>query len=280
MHSLFWSFSILRWQDIAEITALWAVFLYITRWCIKEGTYRLVFSFYAYVGTYLLTHIASMTTINGLLTAFAPAYGIILLFIHKDSIQQRLIPLQTNSIDQQAWPETVIQTALIAASKNSALTYVLEQTDALVPYATTAIECNAPLTKELIEMITTSTVVTQDHVVVITPTGKLTMLVHGWEKNSLEMWFTKEAAEQPQWIQDALFVTTKTDAVVFRYDPLMRSFTIISKGIITHTISAAALLTELHTYSTVPSSLFYPRERKSYVTTSCLQPTRSDQPRA
>ena len=241
-----WSLSIFCWQDIAEIVMIFIGFLYISYWFKKDTKKPLLSWLYGYTLLFLITDYVHMTTLATALITFAPLTFIILILIHKETLQKNFIALhaiRTPKEHETYWPEELVQATLAASNKNIGMTCIIEKNDAMAGFTDKALESlNVPISKDILQLLTTSPLYKEDQLIVINQDGKIVSVNDSWKKNSIDLWLTKELQEQDEWIQDAIFFTTKTDAYMFKHDPISRTYTTIHKGkVVTH-VTAQMLL--------------------------------------
>ena len=77
-----------------------------------------------------------------------------------------------------------------------------------------------------------------DFMIWINQQGKLVSINSTWRTNLDEAWISKEAENMHIWKQQALYITAKTDALIFKVNPLTRSFDLVNEGKIIEGINA------------------------------------------
>ncbi len=244
-----WSLHIFCWQDYIEILSIFAGFFYISLWFKKDTNKPLLAWFYGYTTFFLLTDFFHMTTLSTALITFAPLIFIVLVLIHKETLQKNFIALhavRATTENKNNWLEELIQATLTVSNKNIGMTCVIEKNDALISFTHKTIEpLNAPVSKELVTFLGLSPLYKEDLLLIINQDGKILSINDTWKKNSIDLWLTQEVQEQEQWVQDGIFFTTKTDAFIFKHDPISRTYTTLHKGKITTHITAQNLLVHL-----------------------------------
>ncbi len=254
---ILWPFSIFCWQDIAEILIIFFTILYISYWFKKDKEKPLVLYLYSYLFIFFITDFFQMETINFILLILSPIALSILILMHKETLQKNFIALHTingnHQINHVDWPEILIQATLFASNKNISLMCIIENNDSLVGFTKKTIHSlEAPISKDLLEALTTSTFYNQDNFITINQNGKIISINDSWEKSSIDSWLSKEIKEKDQWIQDGIFFTTKTDAFIYRHNPSSRNYTIIHKGKLKINITTELVLQEIRQYINAP----------------------------
>ena len=225
------------------------IFLYVSFWFKKDIKKPLLIWFYGYTTLFLITDYLEMITLSTALLTFAPITAIILVLIHKETLQKNFIALHTvraTTNNHAHWIEELLQATLIASNKTIGTTCLIEKNDSMLGFTDKISKpLNAPISKELITLITTSPLYQEHQLMIINKEGKLLTINDTWKKNSIDLWLTQDAQEQEQWIQDGIFFTTKTDAFLFKHDPLTRTYSTIHEGAVTTHVTAQELLKKL-----------------------------------
>ena len=110
------------------------------------------------------------------------------------------------------------------------------------------VKVHCRLQEGLIDYLVSSDSFVKNEIIWIQETGTLVGLNSSWQKTSLDIWLTQEVKEQAPWLQEALFFTTKTDALYLKTDSLSRTFTLVSQGKVVEKISAHAAVRTLKNY--------------------------------
>lgn len=230
---LWWHFDLYRWQDVIEIISISTIFYYLSVWLSQDKQKPLLLIFYGYCTALLIADYAQLTILSTLLLLFLPITCTVFLIIHHTTLQKNFIslhaltPLQKPTAD---WIETLIRAGLTAASDNKSFSCLIEKKQSGETVLTSSYTLNAPLSPQLLRVITTSTLYNPDHMLWIDNHTRVHAFNTTWKKTSVTEWLTQEVQEQEPWLQDALFFTTKTDALFIKLIPTTRTFTLIAHG--------------------------------------------------
>ena len=251
---LWWYFDLYRWQDGIEILLISGLFYYLSVWLSQDKQKPLLLIFYSYCSGLLIADYLNLTTISTLLLLFLPIACTVFLIIHQHTLQKNFInlhaltPSQKPSID---WIESLIRAGLTAASDNKHFICIIEKKQTLETLVTSRNCIAAPLSLELLRLINTSTLYNQHEMLWIDTHARVHAFNATWHKNSVTEWLSQEVQEQEPWLRDALFFTTKTDALFIKLIPSTRTFTLIAHGkIIQHALAQ-------HAFSTIRTYLGY-----------------------
>lgn len=249
--NLWWQLGIFGWKDIIEILFLSGVFYYISCWLKRDFQKPLLLYFYGYCGLFIVTHYAHLNTISSSLLLFAPVIAIGFIVLHQETLQRNFIMLHniTPSPHQsEHWTESLIRASLVGVSNNKQIRCLIEKKDAL----TAAIECpvflESTITQGLLDMLIDSNSFDSDKMVWLKQDGTLKGINCTWKKTSVEEWLAQEVKEQEEWLQDALFFTSKTDALFFLINPTSRTCTLVAQGKVIERVSAHSALKTIKRY--------------------------------
>jgi hypothetical protein len=246
-----WHFDLYRWQDIVEILFISSFFYYFSVWLSQDKQKPLLLIFYGYCITLLIADYAHLPTISTLLLVFLPIACTVFLIIHQNTLQKNFVslhaltPLQKPSGD---WIETLIRTGLTAASDNKSFTCIIEKKQSGETVLTSSYFLNAPLSLPLLRIITTSTLYNPEHMLWIDTHARVHSFNALWKKTSVTEWLSQEVQEQEPWLREALFFTTKTDALFIKLIPATRTFTLIAHGKVIQNALAQHAFSTIRTY--------------------------------
>ena len=190
----------------------------------------------------LFFHLSVITTA---LITFAPIVIICLVVLHKETLQKNFIALHTIEHPKQAipeWPDTLIRCALSMMSNDQTFQCIIQYKDDLQSMLDTPELLNCPLSTTMLNIIMKSTLLQRSKLLWISSEGTIKAINTDWKKNSIEAWLTKEVQQTESWKQNALFFTSKTDAVFLSIDTYTRTFTLIKTGKIIEKLSAQSAL--------------------------------------
>ena len=242
------------WKDILEIFFFSSIFYYFSRWLNRDKQKNLIFYFYGYCLLSLGSYYAQLATMSTFLFICAPIVALFFIIVHQETLQKNFIALRTIRPAQQDpsdWLETLIRTCLITINNNKEIRCVIEHNDSLAQFITTPLALHAKLQKNLLTMILASDSFEQSKMIWITSTGIVQGINAAWNTELEEQWLSEEAKKLHKWKQDALFFTSKTDALVFKISPETRTFNFVAQGKLFEHVSAHQLVIMVKKYVTI-----------------------------
>lgn len=224
----------LTWRAIIEILFFSTLFYQISLWLKRDRHLNLLGYWYGYCAIGLLAHILQLNTISSVLFFFTPTIIMLFLMMHQEQLQKNFVALRTlrpARIPAADWLEQLIRSCIVAVNHNKALICVIERNDSLQDFLNTSCMFNAELHNTTFDMLITSNMFNDKKLVWLNDHGTLRGLNATWNLAHDDSWYAADTtADVPAWQQDALFFTTKTDAIVLGIDTIARTFTIIARG--------------------------------------------------
>lgn len=220
-------------KDSIEILMLSAGIYYFLRWVQKDRQKNLLFFVYGYYCIYLFAQYSALTTLSTLFIYSAPCVLVLFIIIHQETLQRNIIlfkkePKLTQEPDH--WLNELMKLCLNALNNKKELLLAIERTDSLQDIIITQGMFYADIKKETIEILLERQSCNGQKFVWLHQEGKLLSINAQWKLTNYKDWISDDARTLDQWKQDALFITTKTDALVFKINIVSRSFDIISNG--------------------------------------------------
>jgi hypothetical protein len=248
--SFWWNLYIFRWQDIVEVLAFSGGIFYLSKWLRKDTSTPLLGMFYGYCALFLTAYHFQLLTLSTVLLTFAPIMIAVCLMLHQSTLQKNFIALHaiTPTEEISDWVDLVVRSSLVAVGENKPITAIIEKTQALDTLLSSTYPFDCPLSEGLFQVLISSKTFCANDILWISNSGKLRAINSQWKKSSVDEWLAQEVKEQEQWLQDALFFTTKTDALFFKLHPKTRTFTLVAQGKILQHASAHAALRMIKKY--------------------------------
>lgn len=212
----------LLFRDCIEITFFsFGVYTFCI-WLKTDKTNNLLPYFLSYCALSLIAWHTQLQTLTPFLFAYTPIALIIFILLHEKTLQKNFVTLR----NPQAYPDTqhnnwldiVLSCTLSGMNAEKKVTFVIEQNDALLPFLCAPFYINALLTKELLDIIITSTEYDEQKMIWIDMNGTLKSINTTWpiQKNDIE--------------SDAIFYSTHTDMIIFHTNLVTRTSTLIVHG--------------------------------------------------
>lgn len=230
------------WHDLVEITFFSVILYHFSLWLRKDRQKNLLGYFYCYLGVVLGSHYASLQTLHTFLVITAPIAIVLFIIAHQEILQRNFVALATivpahrNELADD-WLEVLMRSCLVAASHNKQLSCVIENYDSLEPFITTEYALNIPIKKSVLDLTFESLLFDPEKMLWTNSQGTLHGINAAWSNIGSN-----------NWAEHALFISTKTDAVIFTVSPTTRNFTIFVAGNTYSHISALHALTTLKKY--------------------------------
>lgn len=220
-----------QWRSLIEIVFFSYLFYFITNWLKKDTSKNLLPYFYGYCLIAFCSYNLQLTTINYALFVFAPAGLCLFILAHQDTLQRNFVALKNiTPLPKQSnnWIELLFRSLLQAVSLQKKIIVLIECTDSLDPFLHTPFALNAPLTYDLLMLLTHSPSYDLDSYIWINKQGIIRGINSAWKKPfALKSTLATKADD---WISNALVYTSKTDACMFLIDPDTSRCTIIHGG--------------------------------------------------
>lgn len=250
-NTVFWDFGIFSWRDCVEILFLSYALYGVSLWLQRDFQKPLLLYFYGYCLLFFTTHYAHLSTIHSLLLTLFPICALIFILLHQDTLQRNFVMLRNITPAEQVtehWTELLIRSSLVAASNNKEIRCIIEKGDSLSTILTCPVKTDCHVNPGLLDLLIESSLFKQHAMLWLNKTGRVQGINCLWKKTSLETWLAQELKEREEWIQDALFFTSKTDALFFILHPTTRTYTLIAQGKLLERISAHAALKTIKQY--------------------------------
>ncbi len=208
------------WRMAVEVIFFAALFYYTVSWLSADKRKNLVLWFYGYCAAAFGAHILHLPTMAQFLFLFAPAAIMIFVLFHQDTLQRNFIVAKniTPARPTNDWLGDLMGVFLSTVSKNKPVICVIEKTDALCTLLASPLTFNTPIQKNLLEILLNSTAFESQKMIWINHHGQLMALNASWHQLDDE-WFKSEMGDTQAWKQDAILLTNKTDALVFKISP-------------------------------------------------------------
>lgn len=246
-----WYFNIYAIKDVLEITLFSTVIYYFSIWLKQDRQKQLLMSFYGYCTLLTVCHFTHLQAAGTALLLFAPVALIIFVMLHQELLQKNFISLHnitpSNQIEQE-WTETLIRSCLIAISSERPICCIIEKKQSLSDLLTAPYRINCKLSEGLLDLLINSNTFEPNKMIWLQDNGILCAINSTWKRTSIDTWLAREVKEQEPWLQDALFFTSKTDALCFKINEQTRTFTLVAQGKVLEKVSAHAALKTIKKY--------------------------------
>lgn len=247
MNSLVYSFifSLRTWLSLAEIIIFSALFYYISRWLSLDQRTNLLRYFYGYCVFILLSAWAPLPLLYSGLTTFAPVAALLFILFHQETLQKnfitlcRYMPAQKTSFE---WLQALIRLALINRNNGINLRIIIEHNETLDNILTSPFKIEAPFQEDLLAALIMSQAFDKEKFIWLRSDGSIVSININLTLHQDDIWKEEKIQRMTQWQQDALLISTKTDAFIIATNTAVSSFTIITNGAVLSEISAENVL--------------------------------------
>jgi hypothetical protein len=246
-----WYFNIYDLKDILEITFFSSAIYYFSAWLKQDRQKQLLMSFYGYCTLLTICHFTNLYTAGTALILFAPVALIIFIVLHQELLQRNFITLHTITpahYAEQDWTETLIRSCLVAVSSQKSIYCIIEKKQNLSNLLTAAYRIDCKLSEGLLDVLIRSDSFESNKMIWLKDNGTLCAINSNWKRNSIDTWLAQEVKEQEPWLQNALFFTSKTDALCFKINEQTRTFTLVAQAKVLEEVSAHAALKTIKKY--------------------------------
>lgn len=234
--------SLYGWKDICEVLFFSSIIYYFSAWLKRDRQKPLLLYFYMYCTLITVTYYSNFFTITTLLITGAPVALVLFIVVHQETLQRNFISLHniTPQKDYGDWVEYMIRSCLVAVGNNKPIHALIEKRNNLASFLHISHRFETIITQGLLDVLIQSSAFDSEKIIIMKDNGTLVGINGTWKKSSVDAWLAAEVKEQEQWVQDALFFTSKSDALYFAIDPATRTFTLFAQGKLLETVSAQA----------------------------------------
>ncbi len=240
------------WQDSIEILFFSVVIYSFIKWLNRDHDKKLLASFYVYSLLIGISYYAQLTTISLALLVGAPLLLLFYLIMHQEKLQKNYIAYKTIKTAKKSsdhWVDELLRVCLLALNKNKEIICVIERTDALEQFLKTSCIFNADLKTGLLDLLLQGTVDTNAPTMIwVSDQGQLRAFDVMPTISVDRDWLTPDFALLPQWQQEALFLSTKTDAIIIAISSFKRVFSLIINDTKVEELTAAQACALLKRY--------------------------------
>ncbi len=238
----------LPYRDIIEVLFFAGAIYYIQLWLKKDSQRNLLLGFYIYCALFCASYYADLPVLRFILFIFAPAIAMLFIILHQETLQKNFITLSNPAIplkDQSTWIDELIKCTLTALNKHKDIIVVLERNDPLKNLIHAPYFIYAELKKDVFEILLEKQAAGNDYMIWINQQGKIVSINSCWKTQLDEDWISQDAEHMHVWKQQALYFSSKTDALALKINPVSRSFDVVSQGRIVEGMTADAVTTYL-----------------------------------
>jgi DNA integrity scanning protein DisA with diadenylate cyclase activity len=243
LSSLGQAFTTFEWRDSLEILILSSFVYYFLRWLKKDTQKNLTVTFYAYCALFATSYYAELPLLFSLLSSTVPLALTLFIILHQETLQRNFVMFKrplAKEAQKASWIDELMRGCLTALNNNKELIILIERNDSLKNLLYAPCLFYADLKKDIFDIMAEKH--TPEYMMWVTHDGKFVAINASWRINLHEEWVSKEAAALHKWKQDSIFISSKTDAIIFKVKPLTRTFDLITQGKVFEDLSSEQLL--------------------------------------
>lgn len=233
-------------KNSIEIIILSSFFYYFSLWLKKDKEKNLIWYFYSYCFLFFGSWYCNFYAINIFMLYTCPLMCLILLIIHQDILQRNFISLKKDTVASKNndYLEQLLRAGLATLNKNKTFYCVIEQSCEIKPFVKTDLLLKADLTQEHIAYLIESASFDEKKFLWCSSLGYIIAINAEWRIHQTHA--PLEASSiQNHWKEDAILMTSKTDAYVIKGNPNTRLFDLVAQGKIHEQLSAHQVLQTL-----------------------------------
>ncbi|MFI5332492.1 MAG: hypothetical protein ACHQVS_00120 [Candidatus Babeliales bacterium] len=218
------------WRDAVEIALLALIVYYLSLWLKKDRQKNLLFYFYGYCISIAAAYLLHLTTISHLLVVCSPLIIMLFVLIHQETLQKNFVALRTITPARQTrteWLDSMMQTVVTTMNNHTNIICVIERSQALDDLIYTPLPLRADISQGALSVFLTSQLFDATTMLWLNTEGMILGINTTFKTMPGELIPTDTA---PTWKHEAIFFTTKTDALLFKTNAEQRTLDIIVHG--------------------------------------------------
>ncbi len=217
-------FSIFYWTDVFEICVLSAIIYSFSRWCARDRRTPLLLYFYACCAGGMFAHVLNLQTLVAFLQVSWPALVVIFLIVHQHTLQKNYIAGKTiipaHADAASSWILLLLRAGIRAAAQRKSIVCIMQGNMILDEFLQDFLALNSPINKELLDVLVESTHIKNNSIMLVDQCGILRAFNGCWQAGASE-----------QWIDHAIALTARTDALVWSVHSDTHLLTLVAQGV-------------------------------------------------
>jgi DNA integrity scanning protein DisA with diadenylate cyclase activity len=279
MHSLSYLYTffsqvlyITCFKDTIEVLFFTVLVYYLSLWLQRDTQKNLLYLFFSYYAVTVGSYYCSLDTVSTALIACTPLAIILFIILHQETLQKNFVMLKKvhkKRTPEFHWIDELMKILLNAINSNREIVGVIERSDNLNDIIDAPYTLYADIQKEAFDILSEKQSHTKNGLLWLNQEGKLIAFNARWRLELCEEWISYDVITLPKWKQDAIFITSKTDALIFKINPLSRTFDLIVQGKLIEKNDAQQTLLLLYAYlapknnTKIPPTTDYTQSHKS-----------------
>lgn len=222
----------LDYIDLLEIFILSCILYFLLLLLAQDEKKRLLYTFYGYCLSLFFSNILQLNILNSLLIFAFPLLTILALLFHQKTLQKNFV-LLINSDGKKTnvnWLDELVKCTLIGLNANKETVYVIQCFNKLNLLIRAPSIFNADLSTDIFQILLSKHPNSPNYLIWLDKDGKLIATNANWTIEKNDEWLSSEIRELPAWKQNAVIISSKSDAIIFKSNVQTRSFDLITKG--------------------------------------------------
>ncbi|MBA3954022.1 hypothetical protein H0X48_01765 [Candidatus Dependentiae bacterium] len=254
------------WRDVLEITLFSTITYGFLVWLKKDVQKDLTYAFYSYYILLMGSYYCSLYTLTTVLLSAIPVVLTLFILVHQETLQKNFVVLkkmQKTPKEDIHWIDELMKILLNAVNNKKDIIGVIERCDSLQDILKAPYSFYADIKKDAFDILLEKHSYTQEHLLWLNQEGKLIATNASWQLELNDEWISPDVLALAKWKQDAIFITSKTDALVFKVNSLARTFDLIVQGKLIEHNDAQQTLLLLYAYITPKKETSVPHNFKT-----------------
>jgi len=250
---------------------------YGARWLAYDKQNNLIMYWYAYSFMGIASYYFELYTLVAILVVGLPVIATIFLLIHQRTLQKNFIALkrpfhQPTTLINKEWLSSLIRACVVMLNQGKSVFVLFEHTEHIAHFVHCPIPIEAPINYELLHVVTSSQAHDPENMLWVSTQGSLRGINTTWRHQLDDVWLCADVKELENWKQHALFITSKTDGLVFHLDPITHTSTLVMQGKAMERVPLEKAITMLAQYTGADASVLekgedyrahYPAQKQS-----------------
>lgn len=243
--------SFMTWRDLVEILFFSFGTYAAIRLLAQDKQKSLLPFFYAYCSLFFVSFYLSVTGLVLVLALCAPVTALFFMLVHQKTLQKNFITLASPTLqaeNTEQWLPELVQGALHAVNTGKSTIVIIERTNSLQEMLVGGHTLNASVTSELLAFLVRATTLEQPLVIWMSQSGKIRGINPTIQLPYESVWLDGDVQLLDRFLQDALILSEKSDALIWTLSAQTRFFTLTLGGKVFDRLSATALLSTVARY--------------------------------
>lgn len=224
MHDILQNLYIYQLEDLIEITVFSLGFYLFSVWLYKDKQKNILAYLYGSSAAIGVSYYYNLATLSSFFLLYWPGLLMLFVLVHQRVLQKNFVTLRNikpATPPDADWIEEVVRAAFIGVNKNKDIVFIIENTDSLREHVQSEIELNSPIKSQLLDILIDSEAFKDGGGILINNCGNIL---------GLNTTVQSLVSEDIDWHDQALALSSETDALFCSLSQNSRLFDIIGQG--------------------------------------------------